>query len=185
MIRLAGMHRDSIVDGPGIRLSIYVQGCPHRCPGCHNPETHDPGGGYEADLEELAALIKAHRAGIDGVTISGGEPFEQPEPLAALAGRVLEEGLNLIIYSGYRFEDLLAKSRHDHNIRRLLEAGWLLVDGPYRLEERDCNLPFRGSKNQRLVDLQASLDSGKAVEWPAGMEKEKVLTGADHLSGGI
>lgn len=165
MLRLAGTLTDSIVDGPGIRLSIYVQGCPHRCPGCHNPETHDPSGGYEAEIEEVAALISSHRPGIDGVTISGGEPFEQPGPLADLASGVLEQGLDLVIYSGYRFEDLLARSRHDLDTRRLLEAGWLLVDGPFMREEKDCNLPFRGSRNQRLVDLKASLNNCRAVEW--------------------
>ncbi len=165
MLRLAGMHPDSIVDGPGIRFSIYVQGCPHRCPGCHNPETHDPGGGYEADSEELSALIGKYRPGIDGVTISGGEPFEQAPALVPLAGKVVEEGLNLVLYSGYSFEELLSKSRQDENIHRLLEAGWLLVDRPYLLEERDLNLAFRGSRNQRLIDLKASLAKGEAVEW--------------------
>lgn len=165
MLRLAGMYTDSIVDGPGIRLSIYVQGCPHRCPGCHNPETHDPLGGFEAEPEDLAALIRKHREGIDGVTISGGEPFDQPASLAALAGMVLEEELSLVLYSGYIFEDLLAKGSRDQNIRRLLEAGWLLVDGPYRQEERDLNLAYRGSKNQRLLDLKDSLDRREAVEW--------------------
>lgn len=165
MLRLAGMHPDSIVDGPGIRFSIYVQGCPHRCPGCHNPETHDPGGGYEADSEELSALIGKYRPGIDGVTISGGEPFEQAPALAPLASKVVEEGLNLVLYSGYSFEELLSKSRQDENIHRLLEAGWLLVDRPYLLEERDLNLAFRGSRNQRLIDLKASLAKGEAVEW--------------------
>lgn len=165
MLRLAGVCPDSIVDGPGIRLSIYVQGCPHRCPGCHNPDTHDSGGGYEADLEDLSALIGKHKPGIDGVTISGGEPFEQAPALVPLAGRVLEEGLNLVLYSGYSFEELLSKSRHDENILRLLESGWLLVDRPYLLEERDLNLAFRGSRNQRLIDLKASLSRGEAVEW--------------------
>jgi len=165
VLRLAGMHPDSIVDGPGIRFSIYVQGCPHRCPGCHNPETHDPGGGYEADSEELSALIGKYRPGIDGVTISGGEPFEQAPALVPLAGKVVEEGLNLVLYSGYSFEELLSKSRQDENIHRLLEAGWLLVDRPYLLEERDLNLAFRGSRNQRLIDLKASLAKGEAVEW--------------------
>ena len=165
MLRLAGMYTDSIVDGPGIRFSIYVQGCPHHCPGCHNPETLDPQGGFEAEVEDLAALISSYRDGIDGVTISGGEPFEQASPLADFACKVLEEGLNLVLYSGYRFEDLLAKSSRDQAVRRLLEAGWLLVDGPYLSEQRDLNLPYRGSSNQRLLDLKASLNRQEAVEW--------------------
>ncbi len=165
MLRLAGMYTDSIVDGPGIRFSIYVQGCPHHCPGCHNPETLDPQGGFEANTEDLAALISSYRDGIDGVTISGGEPFEQASFLADFAEKILQEGLNLVLYSGYRFEDLLVTGRRDHAVRRLLEAGWLLVDGPYLSEQRDLSLPYRGSKNQRLIDLKFSLASQEAVEW--------------------
>ncbi len=165
MLRLAGVHKDSIVDGPGIRFSIYVQGCPHGCPGCHNPETHDPRGGYVMKVKDLAALVGSYRDDIDGVTISGGEPFEQAGPLAALVGRVLEEGLNLVIYSGYVFEELLLKSAIDSDVRCLLESGWLLVDGPYLREEQDLNLAFRGSRNQRLIDLKASLKDQLAVEW--------------------
>lgn len=163
-LRLAGIVRESIVDGPGIRLSIFFQGCPHRCRGCHNPETHDLSGGREMEAAELLALIRRSR-GIDGVTFSGGEPFEQAAGLAGLAEEICRLGLNLVIYSGFTFEALLEKSRKDHHVRRLLGAGALLVDGPYICEQRDLMLPFRGSRNQRLIDLPRSLEKEAAVEW--------------------
>lgn len=163
-LRLAGMVPESIVDGPGIRLSIFVQGCPHRCPGCHNPETHDPSGGREVETADLLAQIKRTR-GIDGVTFSGGEPFAQPAPLAALAQQIRPLGLNLVLYSGFTFEELLQRGENDPCIMQLLRAGLLLVDGPYIRGERDLTLPYRGSRNQRLVDLARSQEKGVAVEW--------------------
>jgi len=164
-IRLAGLQVDSIVDGPGVRLAIYLQGCSHRCPGCHNPETHNPLGGDEISLDRLLDLIDNYCRGLDGVTISGGEPFEQAAPAAALAAEVVRRGLNLVLYSGYTFEELLTKSRNDRSIRRLLEAGWLLVDGPFISAEEDITLPYRGSRNQRIIDLSRSLAAGRPAEW--------------------
>lgn len=163
-LRLAGMVSESIVDGPGLRLALFFQGCPHRCPGCHNPETHDPAGGREVDSAELLARIKETR-GIDGVTFTGGEPFAQAAGLAELAGEIRRLGLNLVLYSGFTFEELLRKSRADFHTRRLLQAGTLLIDGPYIEAERDLALPFRGSRNQRLIDLPRSLKDNAAVEW--------------------
>lgn len=164
-LRLAGTVQESIVDGPGIRLALYVQGCPHGCPGCHNPETHDPAGGTEVGTAELLAQIKGAR-GIDGVTFSGGEPFAQAAPLAALAGQIRSLGLNLVLYSGFTFEALLQRGKAgDRFVMQLLRAGMLLVDGPYIRGERDLTLPFRGSRNQRLIDLPCSLENGAAVEW--------------------
>ncbi len=166
-LRLAGYQVDSIVDGPGVRLALFVQGCSRRCPGCHNPETHDPHGGSDASLDQLIGLIACCR-GIDGVTISGGEPFEQATATAALAVRIAQQGLDLAIYSGYTFEELLVKSANDRDVRTMLDAGRLLVDGPFILDEQDLTLPFRGSRNQRLIDLPLSLKKNKAVEWQTG-----------------
>ncbi|HPU01341.1 MAG: anaerobic ribonucleoside-triphosphate reductase activating protein [Firmicutes bacterium] len=165
-LRLAGIVPESIVDGPGIRLAIFFQGCPHRCPGCHNPETHDPAGGMEVEAAELLRRIREAR-GIDGVTFSGGEPFEQAAALAGLAEEIRRLGLDLVLYSGYTFEALLQKGEKEPHVRRLLEAGRLLVDGPYMEAERDLTLPYRGSRNQRLIDLPRSLAAGAAVEWEA------------------
>lgn len=168
-LRLAGIVPDSIVDGPGLRLALFFQGCPHRCPGCHNPETHDPAGGRGVDPAELLAQIGASRK-IDGVTFTGGEPFMQAAGLAALAEAVCRLGLDLVLYSGFTFEELLRKSEVDPHTRRLLHAGMLLVDGLYLEAERDLTLPFRGSRNQRLIDLPRSLEEGAAVEWAVAKE---------------
>lgn len=161
-VRLAGLQPESIVDGPGIRFTVFFQGCSHRCPGCHNPETHDPAGGSLVELDQLIAQINCIRA-VDGVTFSGGEPFEQTPAAAALAAEVVKLGLDLIIYSGYTFEVLIFKSLSDPNIGNLLQAGRLLVDGPFVQAEKDLNLAYRGSRNQRLIDLPRSLNTGKAV----------------------
>ena len=167
-LRLAGFQPNSIVDGPGVRLTIFLQGCSHNCLGCHNPETHDPESGSEASLVELTEFI-GQSSGIDGVTISGGEPFEQAEAAAMLAAEIIKRGLNLVIYSGYYYEELLTRSSDNHYIRTLLEAGWLLVDGPFILVEQDLNLAYRGSRNQRLIDLPRSLKTGRVVEWITGL----------------
>jgi len=163
-LRLAGYQVDSIVDGPGVRLALFVQGCSHRCPGCHNPETHDPHGGSDVNLDQLIGLV-TRCTGIEGVTISGGEPFEQATATAALAVKIVHQGLDLVIYSGYTFEELLAKRSNDRNVRTLLDAGRLLVDGPFILDEQDLTLPYRGSRNQRLIDLPRSIKKGIAVVW--------------------
>ena len=163
-LRVAGMIGDSLIDGPGIRFALFLQGCPLNCPGCHNPDTAEPRGGVEMSSTEVLDRIKAAR-GIDGVTFSGGEPFYQAQPLAGLGEEIIGLRLNLVIYSGYTFERLLAKSRREEETARLLASGWLLIDGPYRQEERDVSLPFRGSKNQRVLDLPRSLKQGRAVIW--------------------
>jgi len=163
-LRLSGIKPESVVDGPGIRFVLYVQGCSRRCPGCHNPGTHDPAGGVEADLGLVLGWIREARPALDGVTFSGGEPFEQAEALAELARGVRRLGLDIVIYSGYTFEELLEKSEEDPHVRGLLEAGSLLVDGSYIQEERDLALPYRGSRNQRLINISESLKRGVAVE---------------------
>jgi anaerobic ribonucleoside-triphosphate reductase activating protein len=166
-LRVAGIVPESIVDGPGIRLTLYVQGCSHRCPGCHNPETQEVAGGVWMSVAEILKLTRQAR-GIDGVTFSGGEPFEQSAPLLLLAGALQSFGLNLVLYSGYTFEQLLEKSRGNSSILNLLKAGWLLVDGPFLQEQRNLKLPYRGSDNQRLIDLAPSLKEGRPVLWNGG-----------------
>lgn len=167
-VRLAGLCQESIVDGPGVRTAIYFQGCSHRCPGCHNPETHDPAGGSEVEIDRLIELVEKIK-GIDGVTLSGGEPFEQPASAAALAAAFTKRDLNLVLYSGYTFEALINRATRDENVLSLLQAGILLVDGPYMQELRDTTLPYHGSSNQRIIDLPASLTMGRAVIWKPRM----------------
>lgn len=161
-IRLNGIVNDSIVDGPGLRLAVFVQGCSHHCPGCHNPETHDPKGGQPGDTEDVLQLMKENPL-LDGLTLSGGEPFEQPEACLALAKAARGMGLSVWIYSGYRYEALL--NQEQAAIKGLLDTCDVLVDGPFLLAERSLELDFRGSRNQRLIDLTASRDAGNAVLW--------------------
>lgn len=161
-LRIAGTVNDSIVDGPGIRFTIFTQGCPHNCKGCHNPQTHDFSGGTIVDTDELLAKIRENPL-LDGVTFSGGEPFCQAEPLAHLGRQIKDLGLNIVTYTGYTFEKLLAEGNKNHWYE-LLEVTDYLIDGPFILEQKDWNIRFRGSSNQRYIDCKASLASSSAVE---------------------
>jgi anaerobic ribonucleoside-triphosphate reductase activating protein len=163
-LRLAGIVKESVVDGPGIRMVVFVQGCPHHCPGCHNPNSHDPSGGYESSVEAVLAELGDNRL-ISGLTLSGGEPFLQAAALVALASEAKRRNLSVVTYSGYVYEDLLTMGKQDNKIAELLRLTDILVDGPYLQERRDIGLAFRGSANQRLVDVPASLRQGSVVEW--------------------
>ena len=149
-IRLAGVVRESIVDGPGIRFTVFVQGCPHHCEGCHNPETHDFSGGYDCAPEKILAEIKKNPL-LDGVTFSGGEPLCQAKALLPLAQEIKKLGLNLFIYTGSIFEKLIEEQ--DPDVMALLQEGDFLVDGPFVEAEKDAGLPFRGSRNQRIIQM--------------------------------
>jgi len=159
-LRIAGTIQDSIVDGPGIRYVIFTQGCPHHCPGCHNPQTHDFAGGRDADVEEILSQISGNPI-LSGVTFSGGEPFVQAEALVPIAEAVKSRNKNLMIYTGYLFEDL--QKRQDKAVQRLLELADILVDGPFVLAERDLTLQYRGSSNQRVIDLKKTREAKKIV----------------------
>ena len=161
-IRMAGVVRESIVDGPGLRMAVFCQGCPHGCPGCHNQETHDFAGGYDCEIEKIVQAVKADPL-LDGVTFSGGEPFCQPEAFfnLALALKELRPDLNLMAYSGYTYEELTAM--HSEGVDRLLAIIDYLVDGPFILAERDLTLLFRGSANQRIIDMDRTRAEGSVV----------------------
>ncbi len=161
-LRIAGTVNDSIVDGPGIRFTVFVQGCPHNCKGCHNPQTHDFNGGTVTYTEELLEKIKSNPL-LDGVTFSGGEPFCQAEGLASLGKEIKKLGLNIVTYTGYTFEQLYS-SREQNNWNDLLEITDILIDGPFILEQKDWEIKFRGSSNQRYIDCQKSLEQGIAIE---------------------
>jgi anaerobic ribonucleoside-triphosphate reductase activating protein len=152
-LRIAGVVRESVVDGPGLRYVIFAQGCPHRCAGCHNPETWDPAGGYEISLLELNNDVTANPL-VSGVTFSGGEPFMQAASFAVLGLSLRHKGFHIVTYSGYTFEELLAMP--DEGVKDLLAVTDLLIDGPFLLAERDLTLPFRGSRNQRIIDVRGS-----------------------------
>lgn len=161
-ISLSGVTGDSIVDGPGLRLTIFTQGCLHHCPGCHNPQTHDPEGGSWADTEDILAAA-AENPLLDGITLSGGDPFLQPVPCLALAEGAHKIGLNVWTYTGYTWEALLEEN--DAEKLALLKETDVLVDGPFLLAERSLELQFCGSRNQRLIDVKKSLAEGKVVLW--------------------
>lgn len=156
ILRLAGLVEDSIVDGPGLRLSVFVQGCPHHCPGCHNPQTHDPLGGHDETVENIVRRLDDNPL-LSGVTLSGGEPFMQPAPCAQIARAAHARALNVWTYTGYTFEELLERSREDADTAALLAETDVLVDGRFILAERSLDCPWRGSRNQRLIDVKRSL----------------------------
>lgn len=161
-ISLSGVTGDSIVDGPGIRLTIFTQGCPHHCPGCHNPQTHDPNGGSWGDTEDILQAA-AENPLLDGITLSGGDPFLQPVPCLALAEGAHKLGLNVWTYTGYTWEALWAEN--DPEKLALLKETDVLVDGPFLLAERSLELRYKGSKNQRTIDVKKSLETGEVVLW--------------------
>lgn len=147
-VRLFGTVNDSIVDGPGIRYAIFFQGCSHNCEGCHNPRSHDPAGGSLVNIDELIDEIRANKL-LSGVTLTGGEPFEQPEAATEIARKVKALGLSVWVYSGYTLDELESMPR----AAELLRTADVLVDGPYIASLRSLDLRFRGSSNQRIIEL--------------------------------
>ncbi len=160
--RIAGMVKHSSVDGPGVRFTVFFQGCPHHCPGCHNPETWDPAGGDEIGIDELLEEIKSTRY-LDGITLSGGDPLLQPRAVIAAADTAHAKGLNVWCYTGWTFEDIMEGKAGDTAIEALNHID-VLVDGPFRIELLSKETIYRGSSNQRLIDVPASLAAGKVQE---------------------
>lgn len=162
-LRLAGVIRESIVDGPGIRMTIFTQGCPHHCKGCHNEQTWDFEGGYDSSTERI--LEEAQKDPIlRGLTFSGGEPFAQAESLSILAKEAKEKGYDIFCYTGYTFEHLVSEFDSHPEYKALLSNCDWLVDGPFVLDKRSLMLKFRGSTNQRILDVKKSLESMSAVD---------------------
>ena len=159
-LRISGCVNDSIVDGPGLRFTLFTQGCPHHCPGCHNPQTHDFKGGYNTSIKKIFAQIKANPL-LSGVTFSGGEPFMQAKALVPLAKMIKEKGLELACYTGFVFEQLA--SDQVKGARELLNYIDVLIDGKFVLSQRSLDLAFKGSKNQRTINVSQSLKEGKVV----------------------
>ncbi|MCV3456454.1 anaerobic ribonucleoside-triphosphate reductase activating protein [Campylobacter sp. CNRCH_2016_0050h] len=157
-LRLAGVIKESIVDGYGLRYVIFTQGCPHHCKGCHNPQTHDFNKGYLQDLASLCDDICKNPL-LQGVTFSGGEPFMQAKNLSILAKHIKALGLDLTIYTGFTYEELL----QEQAMKELLILADVLIDGKFILEQKDLSLKFKGSKNQRIIDVAKSLEQGKVI----------------------
>ena len=176
-IRLYGTVTDSIVDGPGLRFSVFVQGCTHGCPGCHNPESWPFEGGTEESIDELVKRVLGNKL-CTGVTLSGGDPFQQPQASAEVARRVKAAGRNVWTYTGYLYEDLLRQLEALGNsdllpeerdrleaVRDLLALSDVLVDGPFVQSKRSLELKYCGSSNQRLIDLAQTRAQGRVVLW--------------------
>lgn len=196
-ISLYGTVPDSIVDGPGLRYAVFVQGCSHHCPGCHNPESQPAEGGTETTLAALLADIRANGLAHD-VTLSGGEPFEQPKACAALAAELKRNGYGIWCYTGYLHDDLAGRAEaartqqaqreeagltgnaltegiaDDLAVGDLLDSIDVLVDGPFVESRKSLELKWCGSSNQRLIDVPATRRAGSIVEWqPTSFSLEK------------
>lgn len=160
-IRIAGVIPESIVDGPGIRYTVFTQGCYHNCPGCHNPQTHDPEKGYNKDIDVIINEIKKDTL-ITGLTISGGEPFLQVPAILELTKRAQAIGLDVLIYTGYTYEELIALN--DEMVKEVLMTANYLIDGRFELDKKSYTLEFKGSSNQRLIDLKKTIKTGQITE---------------------
>ena len=156
VLRVAGVIEESIVDGPGLRFVLFLQGCRAHCKGCQNPQTWDFEGGTLVPAGDILSRIQGDPL-VHGITFSGGEPFEQAVELLPLAAELKRRGYHLMAFSGYTFEQLLPKP----GCRDLLSLLDLLVDGPFIEEEKSLELRFRGSRNQRIINLSAS----RAADW--------------------
>ena len=164
MLDLSGIVEDSIVDGPGLRVTVFCQGCPHHCEGCHNPETWEYGCGTPMEEERILEIVRSNPM-CRGVTFSGGEPFTQAEGYTKLAKLLKAARYEVASYSGYTFEQLLRGTAAQ---KELLENIDILIDGPFILAEKSLEVPFRGSRNQRIIDVQKSLSQGEVVEITKG-----------------
>ena len=164
MLNLAGLVGDSIVDGPGIRMTVFGQGCPHRCKGCHNANTWSFEGGTRMEEQEVLRIIMSNPLA-KGVTFSGGEPFAQAAGFARLSDLLKDNGYEVASYSGYTFEELYHGTKEQQDLLRRIDV---LIDGRYEEDKRSLTLVYRGSTNQRIVDVKRSLEKGEVVEIKSG-----------------
>ena len=162
-MRIAGFVEESIVDGPGFRIVIFFQGCAHHCYGCHNPETWDFEGGKEVSFDLIKKIIDDNPYA-DGITLSGGDPLYQIDASTEIAEYAKSKGLDVILYTGFLFEEVLEMTKANQRLKDLLNNVETLIDGPFILEQRHLSLKFRGSSNQRIIDVKKSLMQNKIVE---------------------
>ena len=159
MMRMYGLKQNSYVDGPGIRMAIFFQGCLHHCNGCHNHNSWPLFGGVKMDTDELVEKM-AKDPLLDGITLSGGEPFLQPNAAVTLAEAAKKAGLSVWCYTGYTFEEIMQWRDKRKKLMGLIDV---LVDGPFLIEQKSFDTIWRGSKNQRLIDVKKSLEKGEVV----------------------
>ena len=155
-LRISGIINDSIVDGPGLRLTVFTQGCLHNCPGCHNPQTHDINGGYFIDTAEIVDKIKANPL-LQGVTLSGGDPFLQAKSLYELMESIKQLRLNTIIYTGFLWEELMENA----DFKKLALMADYVIDGKFIEKYKTLDIAFVGSSNQRIIDVKQTIADGK------------------------
>ncbi|MDD7795083.1 anaerobic ribonucleoside-triphosphate reductase activating protein [Clostridium sp. 'White wine YQ'] len=161
-IRLSGIAYESLVNGPGIRRVFFSQGCIHNCKECFNPDTHDFNGGELRDMDELILDVKENPM-IKGITFSGGDPFEQADKFAYMAKEFKKLGLNIWSYTGYTFEYILSHLEEREGWKELINNIDALVDGRFEVERKEDGLRFRGSSNQRIINVPESLREGKVI----------------------
>ena len=155
-LRISDVICDSIVDGPGLSMTVFLQGCTHNCKGCHNPSTHKLDGGRIVDTDYILEMFFKNPL-LDGITFSGGEPLLQPKPVSAIAKAVKEKGFNVIVYTGFVWEKLMEDL---NSFEKVLKYTDILIDGPFIESLKSYDLDFRGSSNQRAIDVSKSLLSG-------------------------
>ncbi len=160
MIRLAGLMYESLVNGPGIRRVFFSQGCIHNCKGCFNPDTHSFCGGELFDMDKLLQDVRENPL-IKGVTFSGGDPFEQADKFAYMAEELKNQSINIWCYTGYEFEYIIEHKNERKGWNELLKYIDVLVDGKFEEDNKNDSLRYRGSSNQRIIDVRKSLELGK------------------------
>lgn len=177
-IKIFGLAPGSIVDGPGLRFSVFVQGCAHHCDGCHNLESQSHNGGKEMSIGQILDAYE-HSQSSGAVTLSGGEPFDQSEAVCELAAAIKEKNTNVWCYTGYVFETLLdivnakdgdgqnkyCNKEHSQFVKKMLMNIDVLVDGPFMIEKKSYDALYRGSTNQRLIDMPKTLQQKNIVLW--------------------
>lgn len=161
-IRIAGVVKESTVDGPGFRYVIFTQGCPHHCEGCHNPDTHSMNGGKLESITALAEDIQKNPL-LKGVTLSGGEPFMQAHKLVKLLSMIDLNRYTVMTYTGFEYEYLLRNANNENGYLELLKLTDVLIDGKFELAKKTSQMKFRGSSNQRAINVKRSLKEGKVI----------------------
>ena len=162
-IRIAGVVKESTVDGPGFRYVIFTQGCPHHCEECHNPETHDMNGGKLESITTLVDDIKKNPL-LKGITLSGGEPFMQAKKLVKLLSLLDLNRYTVMTYTGFKYEYLLENADENNGFLELLKLTDVLIDGKFELALKSEKAKFRGSTNQRAIDVKNSLKENRIIE---------------------
>lgn len=162
LIRLAGIAENSLVNGKGLRKVFFSQGCSHHCEGCFNQHTWEFAGGRMFDMDELVQKVKDEPF-LDGVTFSGGDPFQQADKFAYLAKKLHEANINIWAYTGYTFEELMKLAQTNPHIKQMINNVDVIVDGRFVKDKMSENLKYCGSSNQRVIDVKSSLNENKII----------------------